>query len=57
MRPKGAKGGKAVAEGAAKHGAGKAATVKLTTAERFARKERARLAAQTPADDPSNVET
>jgi len=54
MRPRAAKGGKAAANRAIGQAAGKAPdpAVKLTAAEKFARKERARQAARTPPDDP-----
>jgi integrase len=54
MRPRGAKGGQTSASGAVKQVAGKVRPVRLTAAAKFARKERARLAARTPTDDPSD---
>jgi hypothetical protein len=56
MRPRGAKGGKAPANGGAKDVAGKVPTVKLTAAENLVRNDRARLAARTPPDDPSDTD-
>jgi integrase len=56
MRPRAAKGGKAAANVVAKEAAGQPKTVKLTAAEKLTRKERARLAARTPPDDPTDTE-
>jgi hypothetical protein len=57
MRPKGAKGGggRPVADGASKPGAGKTVAVKLTDAEKADRKERGRRAARGNADDPAEI--
>jgi len=55
MRPKGAKGGKAAVDGVLKQSAGKAASIKLTATEKFARKERARGVARAVRDDPTEV--
>jgi hypothetical protein len=54
MRPRGAKGGKASANGSTSEAAGKAPPAKLTAAEKFARKERARQAARIVPDDPTD---
>jgi integrase len=56
MRPRAAKGGKAAANHGAKVAEGKATTVKLTAAEKFVRKERARQAARIVPDDPTDPE-
>jgi integrase len=56
MRPRGAKGGKAATNGTEKQGASKTPLLKLTSAEKFARKERARLAARIPPNDSTDTE-
>lgn len=55
MRPKGAKGGKTAVDGAARQSVGKPAAVRLTDAEKAARKERARGAAGVVRDDSTEV--
>ncbi len=56
MRPRGTKGGKAVANTATNLAAGKRLAAKLTAAEKLARKERARLVARTTPDEPADTE-
>jgi integrase len=54
MRPRGAKGGKAATKGAEMPAVAKPRAAKLTAAEKFARKERGRLAARTILDDATD---
>jgi hypothetical protein len=56
MRSKGGKAGKSIVRPASKQAAAKVSAIKLTVAEKFARKERARMAGRTPPEGPTDTE-